>query len=104
MLPLHKPDSRLALEAFAIPESQRDAVAKGIKKVVLAVASSVAYAKALYLIEQMVPCVPFIVGRLVEGAFGVFDQPAMYVTRHRNRPFVLAHRGEFRVNRHGAHL
>ena len=44
----------LALEAFAVPESQSDAVAEGIEKVVLAVAGSVANAKALDLGEQVV--------------------------------------------------
>jgi hypothetical protein len=47
-------ESRLGLEAFAIPERQRDAVAEGIEKVVLAVAVSVADAKALDLVEQVV--------------------------------------------------
>ena len=44
----------LNLEAFAIPESQRDAVAEGVEKVVLPVASSVANAKALDLVEQVI--------------------------------------------------
>ena len=45
---------RRTLEAFAIPESQRDAIAEGIEKVVLAVASSVANAKALDLLKQVI--------------------------------------------------
>jgi hypothetical protein len=47
-------ESRLGLEAFAIPERQRDAVAEGIEKVVLAVTASVANTKALDLVEQVV--------------------------------------------------
>jgi hypothetical protein len=46
--------NRLGLEAFAIPERQRDAVAEGIEKVVLAVTVSVANTKALDLVEQVV--------------------------------------------------
>ena len=41
-------------EALAIPESQRDAVAEGVGKVVLAVTFSVANAKALDLGEQVI--------------------------------------------------
>jgi hypothetical protein len=44
----------LESEAFAIPESQRDAVAEGVEKVILAVTFPLANAKALDLIEQMV--------------------------------------------------
>jgi hypothetical protein len=47
-------ESRLGLEAFAIPERQRDAEAEGIEKVVLAVTASVANTKALDLVEQVV--------------------------------------------------
>ena len=47
-------DSGFELEAFAIPESQSDAVAEGIEKVVLALASAVANAKALGLVDQVV--------------------------------------------------
>ena len=42
------------LKPLAIPESQRDAVAEGIEKVVLSVAVSVADAKALDLVEQVI--------------------------------------------------
>jgi hypothetical protein len=44
----------LESEAFAIPERQRDAVAEGIEKVVLAVGSPVADAKALDLVKQVI--------------------------------------------------
>jgi hypothetical protein len=40
------------LEAFAIPESQRDAVAEGVELIVLPVASPVADAKVLDLVER----------------------------------------------------
>ena len=46
--------ARLKSEAFAIPESQGDAVAEGVEKVVLAVAASVANAKGLDLVEQVI--------------------------------------------------
>jgi hypothetical protein len=45
---------RWTLEAFAVPKSQSDAVAEGIEKVVLAVTSSVANAKALDLVDQVI--------------------------------------------------
>lgn len=41
-------------EAFVISESNRDAVAEGVEKVVLAVASSIANAKTLDLVEQVI--------------------------------------------------
>jgi hypothetical protein len=44
----------LESEAFVIPESQRDAVAECVEKVVLAVAASVTNAKALDLVKQMI--------------------------------------------------
>ncbi len=50
------PSVRRTLEAFAVPESQRDAIAEGIEKVVLAVASSIANAKALDLVDQVFGC------------------------------------------------
>src|SRR5271167_1536411 len=36
--------------------------------------------------------------RLLEGSVRVLDQSTMDITGHRNRAFVLAHRGELRVN------
>jgi hypothetical protein len=44
----------LESEVFAIPESQPDAIAEGIEKVVLAVASWIANAKALDLVKQVI--------------------------------------------------
>src|SRR5271166_281195 len=52
--PLVSFDSGLELETFAIPKGQRDAIAEGIEKVVLPVASSVANTKALDLIDQVI--------------------------------------------------
>ena len=45
---------RLKSEAIAVPESQSDAVAEGVEKVVFAVTFSVANAKALDLVKQVV--------------------------------------------------
>ena len=45
---------RVRSEAFVISESKRDAVAEGVEKVVLAVASSIANAKTLDLVEQVI--------------------------------------------------
>ena len=47
-------EGALESEAFVIPESQRDAVAECVEKVVLAVAASVTNAKALDLVKQMI--------------------------------------------------
>jgi hypothetical protein len=44
----------LESEAFAIPESQPDAIAEGLEKVVLAVASWIGNAKALDLVKQVI--------------------------------------------------
>ena len=44
----------ISLEAFAIPERQSDAVAEGIEKVVLAAACSIANAKPLDLVDQVI--------------------------------------------------
>jgi hypothetical protein len=43
-----------ALESFPVPESQRDAVAGGVEKVVFAVVASVTDAKLLDLVEQVI--------------------------------------------------
>jgi hypothetical protein len=81
ILPNRGPASwRRRLEAFAIPESQSDAVAEGIEKVVLAVTSSVANAKALDLVEQVISRVPLVDNRLLEGSVRVLDQSAMHIT------------------------
>ena len=44
----------MILKPLAIPESHRDAIAKGVEKVVLPVALSVADAEALDLVEQVI--------------------------------------------------
>jgi hypothetical protein len=44
----------LESEAFAIPESQPNAIVEGLEKVVLAVASWIGNAKALDLVKQVI--------------------------------------------------
>jgi hypothetical protein len=44
----------LESEAFAIPENQPDAIAEGLEKVVLAVASWIGNAKALDLVKHVI--------------------------------------------------
>ena len=46
----------------------------------------------------------FVVGGLLEGLVGVFDQAAVDIARDRDGAFVLAHGGELGFDRMRGHL
>ena len=68
------------LKALAIPERQSDAIAEGVEKVVLPVVASVADAKALDLVKQVISGVALVDNRLFEGSVRVLDPSSMHIT------------------------
>ena len=72
--------SKHGLEPFTISESQGDAVAECVEKIVFTVAISVSHAKALDLVEEVISNVLLVDGRLMECVVGVLDQSPMDIT------------------------
>jgi hypothetical protein len=62
-------------KALAISQCDRDAIAEGVEKIVLAVGVFVADAKALDLLKQAVSQMSLVDDRFLEATVGVFDNP-----------------------------
>src|SRR5580700_10231914 len=87
------------LEPLPIPQGYGDAVAEGVKEVVLTFAVLGADTKALDLVEQMVTRMTFVGGGFVKRRRRIFDAAPVHVAGHRHRPLVLTDGSELGVDR-----
>jgi hypothetical protein len=75
-------------ESFTVSERNRNPVAKCVEKIVFPLAVLVTDPKAFNLVHEVVLCPLLIGGCLIESVIRI------NVTGHRQRSFVLAHRGQ----------